>query len=109
MVDSPREIVGAVLKSMGASYNTHNISQVPGGKDALLEKLVLLTKQVMYKNLYRSYFSFIKILRKLIDEIEYWLKARHRPGLRIYSFMYYGECINSQFKLVVSFLFIIFR
>ncbi|CAI9106431.1 OLC1v1005584C1 [Oldenlandia corymbosa var. corymbosa] len=47
MVDSPREIVGAVLKYMGASYNTHDItSQVSGGKTALLENLLLLTKQV---------------------------------------------------------------
>lgn len=47
MVDSPREIIGAVLKYMGASYNTLDItSQVAGGKTALLEKLMLLTKQV---------------------------------------------------------------
>ncbi|XP_071919114.1 uncharacterized protein [Coffea arabica] len=47
MVDSPREIVGAVLKYMGASYNTHNItSQVAGGKSALKEKLALFAKQV---------------------------------------------------------------
>lgn len=30
MVDSPREVVGAVLKYMGASYNTNNILQVDG-------------------------------------------------------------------------------
>lgn len=47
MVDSPREIVGAVLKSMGSSYNTHDIaSQVAGGKAALHEKLSLFSKQV---------------------------------------------------------------
>ena len=49
MVDSPREIVGAVLKYMGASYNTHNItSQVAGGKSALKEKLALFAKQVKF-------------------------------------------------------------
>lgn len=49
MIDSPREIVGAVLKSMGASYNTHDIvSQVSGGKTALHDKLALLAKQVKY-------------------------------------------------------------
>ncbi|XP_027156889.1 uncharacterized protein LOC113758055 isoform X3 [Coffea eugenioides] len=48
MVDSPREIVGAVLKYMGASYNTHNItSQVAGGKSALKEKLALFAKQAI--------------------------------------------------------------
>lgn len=47
MVDSPREIVGAVLKYMGASYNTTNIdSQVVGGKNAVLEQLKLLVQQV---------------------------------------------------------------
>ncbi|KAL0407924.1 UNVERIFIED_CONTAM: Spermidine/putrescine-binding periplasmic protein 1 [Sesamum radiatum] len=47
MVDSPREIVGAVLKCMGASYNTTNIdSQVVGGKYAVLQQLELLVQQV---------------------------------------------------------------
>ncbi|KAL6530819.1 hypothetical protein OROGR_014679 [Orobanche gracilis] len=47
MVDSPREIVGAVLKYMGASYNTTNIdSQVFGGKHAVLQQLELLGQQV---------------------------------------------------------------
>ncbi|KAK4422425.1 Spermidine/putrescine-binding periplasmic protein 1 [Sesamum alatum] len=47
MVDSPREIVGAVLKYMGASYNTTNIdSQVVGGKYAVLQRLELLVQQV---------------------------------------------------------------
>ncbi|XP_057766808.1 uncharacterized protein LOC130987178 [Salvia miltiorrhiza] len=47
MVDSPREIVGAVLKYMGSSYNTTNIdSQVVGGKNAVLQQLNLLVKQV---------------------------------------------------------------
>lgn len=47
MVDSPREIIGAVLKYMGGSYNTKNIdSQVVGGKRAVLEQLELLIRQV---------------------------------------------------------------
>ncbi|KAK4401065.1 Spermidine/putrescine-binding periplasmic protein 1 [Sesamum angolense] len=46
MVDSPREIVGAVLKCMGASYNTANVdSQVVGGKYAVLHQLELLVQQ----------------------------------------------------------------
>lgn len=50
MVDSPREVVGAVLKSMGASYNTINIeSQVAGGREAVQRKLALLQKQVSYE------------------------------------------------------------
>lgn len=47
MVDSPREVVGAVLKYMGASYNTNNINvQVAGGKTAVLQNLELLANQV---------------------------------------------------------------
>lgn len=47
MVDSPREIIGTVLKYMGASYNTRSIdSQVVGGKHAVLEQLELLVRQV---------------------------------------------------------------
>lgn len=47
MVDSPREVVGSVLKYMGASYNTKNIDlQVPGGKNAVQQNLALLGKQV---------------------------------------------------------------
>ncbi|PWA73089.1 putrescine-binding periplasmic protein-related protein [Artemisia annua] len=47
MVDSPREVIGAVLKYLGASYNTSNIdSEVNGGKNAVKDKLVSLTKQV---------------------------------------------------------------
>ncbi|EYU29139.1 hypothetical protein ABFS82_05G120300 [Erythranthe guttata] len=47
MVDSPREIVGAVLKYIGASYNTTNIdAQVVGGKTAVLQQLELLVQQV---------------------------------------------------------------
>ncbi|XP_077244726.1 putrescine-binding periplasmic protein-like protein isoform X2 [Tasmannia lanceolata] len=47
MVDAPREVVGAVLKYMGASYNTKNIdSQVPGGRNAVMQNLQLLQRQV---------------------------------------------------------------
>lgn len=47
MVDSPREIVGAVLKYLGASYNTTDMdSQVVGGKNAVLQQLKLLVQQV---------------------------------------------------------------
>lgn len=47
MIDCPREVVGAVLKYMGASYNTNNIdSEVPGGRNAVHQKLSSLEKQV---------------------------------------------------------------
>lgn len=47
MVDSPREVVGAVLKYMGASYNANDIdSEVNGGRDAVKHNLALLAKQV---------------------------------------------------------------
>lgn len=48
MVDSPREVVGAVLKYMGASYNTNDINlEVNGGRDAVKHNLALLAKQVL--------------------------------------------------------------
>ncbi|KAL3329727.1 hypothetical protein AABB24_033874 [Solanum stoloniferum] len=46
MVDSPREIVGAVLKCMGASYNTIDLSEVAGGREAVQQNLASLVKQV---------------------------------------------------------------
>lgn len=47
MVDSPREVIGAVLKHMGASYNTKDIdSHVAGGRKAVMHNLVILQKQV---------------------------------------------------------------
>uniref|UniRef100_A0A7N1A0H5 Uncharacterized protein n=1 Tax=Kalanchoe fedtschenkoi TaxID=63787 RepID=A0A7N1A0H5_KALFE len=47
MVGCPREVVGAVLKYMGTSYNTDSIElQVSGGRNAVLENLNLLRKQV---------------------------------------------------------------
>ncbi|GFP96587.1 spermidine/putrescine-binding periplasmic protein 2 [Phtheirospermum japonicum] len=55
MVDSPREIVGAVLKYMGASYNTTNIdSQVFGGKIAVLQQLELLVQQISILDNYKK-------------------------------------------------------
>lgn len=48
MVNSPREVVGAVLKYMGASYNTTDIDlQVAGGRNAVLQNLALLARQVV--------------------------------------------------------------
>ncbi|XP_024040422.1 uncharacterized protein LOC112098400 [Citrus clementina] len=47
MVNSPREVIGSVLKYMGASYNSNNIdSQVAGGKVAVQQNLALLQNQV---------------------------------------------------------------
>lgn len=47
MVDSPREIVGAVLKYMGASYNAKNFEyDVPGGRNAVKEHFLMLQRQV---------------------------------------------------------------
>ncbi|KAH9603530.1 hypothetical protein KSS87_006277 [Heliosperma pusillum] len=48
MVDSPREIIGVVLKYMGGSYNTNDISQdIPGGIRAVQQHLAMLAKQVL--------------------------------------------------------------
>ncbi|XP_074283174.1 uncharacterized protein LOC141607718 [Silene latifolia] len=48
MVDSPREIIGVVLKYMGGSYNTNDINQdIPGGVRAVQQHLAMLTKQVL--------------------------------------------------------------
>ncbi|WJX93984.1 hypothetical protein P8452_75451 [Trifolium repens] len=47
MVNSPRDVVGAVLKYMGASYNVNDINlEVNGGRDAVKHNLALLAKQV---------------------------------------------------------------
>lgn len=56
MVDSPREVIGAVLKHMGASYNTQDIHlQVDGGRDAVKQNLALLGKQVLRSNFFPFY------------------------------------------------------
>ncbi|CAH8311446.1 unnamed protein product [Eruca vesicaria subsp. sativa] len=48
MVNSPREVVGAVLKYMGASYNTTDLdSQVTGGRIAVEKNLASLMKQAI--------------------------------------------------------------
>ncbi|KAH9753801.1 spermidine/putrescine-binding periplasmic protein [Citrus sinensis] len=47
MVNSPREVIGSVLKYRGASYNSNDIdSQVAGGKIAVQQNLALLANQV---------------------------------------------------------------
>lgn len=47
MVDSPREVIGAVSKYLGASYNTSNIdSEVIGGRNAVKDAFDALRKQV---------------------------------------------------------------
>lgn len=52
MVNSPREVVGAVLKYMGASINTTDLdSQVTGGRIAVETNLASLMKQVFIETL----------------------------------------------------------
>ncbi|TVU15874.1 hypothetical protein EJB05_39416 [Eragrostis curvula] len=47
MVDSPREVIGAVLKHLGSSYNTTNMdAEVSGGKEAVLKGFTQFQKQV---------------------------------------------------------------
>ncbi|RZS11606.1 hypothetical protein BHM03_00042956 [Ensete ventricosum] len=47
MVDSSREVIGAVLKYMGSSYNTKDVeTQVVGGRKAVLHNLRMLQRQV---------------------------------------------------------------
>ena len=47
MVDSPREIIGAVLKHLGSSYNTVDMEiDVNGGREAVLNSFTQLQKQV---------------------------------------------------------------
>jgi len=47
MVDSPREVIGAVLKHLGSSYNTVDMeTDVNGGTEAVLESFTQLQKQV---------------------------------------------------------------
>ncbi|RRT73051.1 hypothetical protein B296_00033826 [Ensete ventricosum] len=46
MVDSSREVIGAVLKYMGSSYNTKDVeTQVVGGRKAVLHNLRMLQRQ----------------------------------------------------------------
>ncbi|CAD6259751.1 unnamed protein product [Miscanthus lutarioriparius] len=47
MVDSPREVIGAVLKHLGSSYNTVDMEMdVNGGREAVLNSFTRLQKQV---------------------------------------------------------------
>ncbi|KAF0892310.1 hypothetical protein E2562_014871 [Oryza meyeriana var. granulata] len=47
MVDSPREVIGAVLKYLGSSYNINDMeSEIIGGRETVLENLTQLQKQV---------------------------------------------------------------
>ncbi|KAJ0970936.1 hypothetical protein J5N97_018895 [Dioscorea zingiberensis] len=47
MVASPREVIGGVLKYMGASYNTKDLdSEVIGGRKAVMHNLIMLQRQV---------------------------------------------------------------
>lgn len=47
MVDSSREVVGAVLKSLGASYNAQDFDKdVKGGRAAVKQQFLALQKQV---------------------------------------------------------------
>ncbi|CAJ2636031.1 unnamed protein product [Trifolium pratense] len=51
MVNSPRDVVGAVLKYMGASYNANDINlEVNGGRDAVKHNLALLAKQLLFQS-----------------------------------------------------------
>ncbi|XP_024521248.1 uncharacterized protein LOC9632420 isoform X1 [Selaginella moellendorffii] len=47
MIESTREVVGLVLKSLGASYNARNLdAEVHGGQEAVKERFLRLRKQV---------------------------------------------------------------
>lgn len=47
MVDAPREVIGAVLKHLGSSYNTIDMeTDVSGGREAVLKSFTQLQKQV---------------------------------------------------------------
>lgn len=60
MVDSPREVIGAVLKYMGASYNTMNVdSQVTGGMDAVMQNFMSLQKQVVKRTPVYHFSTYI--------------------------------------------------
>lgn len=57
MVNSSREVVGAVLKYMGASYNTTDIDfHVAGGRNAVQQNLELLARQVVERKYFISFF-----------------------------------------------------
>ncbi|XVE76852.1 hypothetical protein DITRI_Ditri13aG0013500 [Diplodiscus trichospermus] len=83
MVNAPREVVGAVLKYMGASYNTTDVDlQVSGGRNAVQQNLASLARQVMERrsimspffsmslyNITRSHCIFIIAYQYLLPEL----------------------------------------
>jgi spermidine/putrescine-binding protein len=61
MVDSPREVIGANLKYLGASYNTTDMeTQDAGGRNAVLKCLALFQRHVL-----QFYFKIDGILYAL--------------------------------------------
>ncbi|KAL3675307.1 hypothetical protein R1sor_025255 [Riccia sorocarpa] len=47
MISSPRDVIGATLKSLGASYNVRDFeTDVPGGREAVKDKFTKLQQQV---------------------------------------------------------------
>ncbi|KAL3683745.1 hypothetical protein R1sor_001767 [Riccia sorocarpa] len=47
MISSPRDVIGATLKSLGASYNVRDFeTDVPGGREAVKDKFTKLQRQV---------------------------------------------------------------
>lgn len=61
MVDNPREVVGAVLKSLGGTYNTSDFdAEIPGGREAVKERFVALQRQVTF-----PFFSVLLLRREL--------------------------------------------
>lgn len=64
MVDSPREVIGAVLRTLGASYNTEDFEkEVPGGKEAVKNKFLAFQKQVLNIPLLAQGRHFVKDMR----------------------------------------------
>eukprot|EP00850_Spirogloea_muscicola_P021421 SM000249S08232 [mRNA] locus=s249:182713:186126:+ [translate_table: standard] len=46
MVNAPREVVGVALKSLDQAYNVHDLEEVPGGMQAVVDRLTALRRQV---------------------------------------------------------------
>ncbi|MCO5562492.1 hypothetical protein L7F22_016119 [Adiantum nelumboides] len=66
MVDSPREVVGAVLKSLGASYNAQDFDcDVKGGREAVKQQFLALEKQVLVFKL------LLYLIVKVFDSVHY--------------------------------------
>ena len=59
MVDSPREVIGAVLKQLGSSYNTIDMeTEVNGGREAVLNSFTQLQKQVCTIDSFCMFLAF---------------------------------------------------